>query len=174
MQSAHGPRSGLVWYVSYGSNMSAARLACYLEGGCPPGGRRTYVGAKDSSAPQAIMPLTLPGTVFFAGESLTWGGGRAFYDPEVPGHTPARAYLLTEEQFEDVRAQEPPVYDRLLEIGVHAGVRMLTFTSRLGRSAVAPVPPSAAYMAMIGEGIREAHGWTNRQVAQYVERLTGG
>ena len=29
-----------VWYVSYGSNMSAARLASYLEGGRPPGGSR--------------------------------------------------------------------------------------------------------------------------------------
>ena len=29
-----------VWYVSYGSNMSSARLAAYLAGGVPPGGTR--------------------------------------------------------------------------------------------------------------------------------------
>ena len=29
------PDHGDVWYVSYGSNMSAGRLAVYLEGGTP-------------------------------------------------------------------------------------------------------------------------------------------
>lgn len=42
-QSRSLPRKGEVWYVSYGSNMCAARLTCYLEGGCPPGGRH-HVG----------------------------------------------------------------------------------------------------------------------------------
>ena len=33
------PDHGDVWYVSYGSNMSASRLAMYLEGGMPAGGK---------------------------------------------------------------------------------------------------------------------------------------
>lgn len=95
-----------VWYVSYGSNMSAARLGCYLHGGCPPGARRTYPGARDPRLPRHSRPVLLPGRVYFAGRSRVWGGGIAFYDHVTPGPTPARAYLLTAGQLADVAAQE--------------------------------------------------------------------
>ena len=58
-----------VWYVSYGSNMCAARFACYIEGGGPPGGSREYPGARDRRLPERTIPVDLPGTVYFAGES---------------------------------------------------------------------------------------------------------
>lgn len=96
----------LVWYVSYGSNMCADRLACYLRGGRPEGGLRAYPGARDTTAPEARAATTLPGRIYFAGRSRTWRGGMAFYDPRRPGPTPARAYLLTIEQFADLAAQE--------------------------------------------------------------------
>jgi hypothetical protein len=128
---------GQVWYVAYGSNMCAARLGRYLS--C----------ARDSTAPQDWLPVTLPGTVYFAGESLVWGGGRAYYDPTAPGTAPARAYLLGSEQFDDVREQEPPVYDRLLEVGTHDGVRMLTFTSQFAKSEVANTEPAIEYLDTI-------------------------
>ena len=158
----------VVWYVAYGSNMSAARFACYLEGGCPPGGRLGRRGARDSAAPRSTLPLTLPGTIYFAGESQVWGGGRAFYDPTVVGGTPARAYLITREQFEDVRDQEPPVYDRLIEVGVRDGVRMLTFTSKVGLLEVVHTVPSPAYLDMITAGIKEAHGWDECRIRRYL------
>ena len=151
--------------------MCADRLACYLEGGCPPGGLLSHAGARDRSAPQASMPLTLPGTVFFAGESQTWGGGRAYYDPTVDGSTPARAYLLTSQQFDDVHAQEPPVYDKLLDLGTHDGVPLLTFTSSVGRSAVVSTEPAPAYLDTIGRGIAEAHGWTTEQISSHLQKL---
>jgi hypothetical protein len=101
------PNEGEVWYVSYGSNMSEARLACYIEGGCPPGGRRPNPGARDPSPPRHSIPVKLPGSVYFAGESTQWGGGGvAFYDHEAPGPTAARAYLVTAQQFADIAAQE--------------------------------------------------------------------
>ena len=142
--------------------MSAARLACYLTGGCPPGGRLSHRGARDATLPTRSLAFTLPGRVFFAGESRVWGGGRAFYDPEVPGPTPARAYLVTAEQFDDIREQEPPVYDRLLEVGVRDGHPMLTFTSAHGSHDVAPTAPAKEYLRTIGEGVAEAHGWERR------------
>lgn len=101
------PNEGEVWYVSYGSNMSEARLACYIEGGCPPGGRRPNPGARDPRPPRHSIPVKLPGSVYFAGESTQWGGGGvAFYDHEAPGPTAARAYLVTAQQFADIAAQE--------------------------------------------------------------------
>ncbi|EGD55543.1 hypothetical protein [Gordonia neofelifaecis] len=95
-----------VWYASYGSNLCAARLTCYLAGGRPVGGRRTYPGARDATAPARDLALTLPGRIYFGGSSTTWGGGMAFYDPHRPGPTAARAYLVTVEQFADIAMQE--------------------------------------------------------------------
>src|SRR3546814_1333543 len=114
-----------LWYVSYGSNMSLVRLRCYLEGGCPPGARVTYAGARDSTLPAADVAVELPGSLYFAGESRTWGGGVAFYDHDVPGPTPARAYKITAEQLADGAAQEmhrtPAPADPLVEV-MHNGL----------------------------------------------------
>jgi len=105
------PDHGEVWYVSYGSNMSAARLAVYLEGGRPSGGSWTNPGARNSAPPRRSLPVDLPGALYFAGRSSQWRGGTAFYDhdaqgPEQGGPTAARAHLVTAEQFADVAAQE--------------------------------------------------------------------
>ena len=105
------PDHGDVWYVSYGSNMSAGRLAVYLEGGIPPGGNRNNPGARNSALPRRSVPVDLPGALYFAGESRQWGGGVAFYDhdaqePGQGGPTAARAYLVTAQQFADIAAQE--------------------------------------------------------------------
>ncbi|MFJ2084317.1 histone deacetylase [Micromonospora chokoriensis] len=95
-----------VWYVAYGSNMHAARLAWYIGGGCPPGGMRTYPGCRDQRPPSRSVPVSLPGGIYFAGESRAWTGGMAFYDPHLPGEAAARAYLVTVDQFTDIAAQE--------------------------------------------------------------------
>ena len=115
--------------------------------------------------------MTLPGTVYFAGESLVWGGGRAYYDPTASGTAPARAYLLAGEQFDDVKAQEPPVYDRILEVGARDGVRMLTFTSQFTKTEVANTEPAQAYLDMIARGLVEAHGWDSATVTAYLDAL---
>lgn len=99
-------REGEVWYVSYGSNMAASRLAFYLEGGQPAQGRRRNPGARNPAPPRRSVPVDLPGRLYFAGESPQWGGGIAFYDHDEPGPTAARAYLVTAGQFADIVAQE--------------------------------------------------------------------
>ncbi|MEY9965649.1 hypothetical protein ABIA33_003695 [Streptacidiphilus sp. MAP12-16] len=95
-----------VWYAAYGSNMHVDRLAYYLAGGRPPGGARTYPGCRDPRRPERMVPVMLPGQLYFALESATWTGGMGFYDPFDPGEMPARAYLLTVSQFSDIAAQE--------------------------------------------------------------------
>lgn len=88
--------------------MAAERLAVYLRGGTPAGSTRLHSGARDPADPIADEPCHLAHRRFFAGRSRTWGGGGvAFIDPRPgSGATPARRYLLTFEQFEDVWAQE--------------------------------------------------------------------
>lgn len=161
----------LVWYISYGSNMAAARLACYLSGGCPAGGRHVNPGARDSTAPRASMPVVLPGSVYFAGEARSWGGGRAYYDPDAAGAVAARAFLVTQEQFEDIRSQEPACYDRLLTVGSRDGAVMCTFTTQAGVADLTRTAPAPAYLATIADGLREAHGWDEKRVANYLLRL---
>ena len=111
----------LVCYVSYGSNMCADRLMCYLACGTPSGTQHTYPGCRDRRPPRRAIGYALAGGVYFATESVVWGGGRAFYDPELldlefvgpgrvgPGRVGtavARAYLITSRQFADIAAQE--------------------------------------------------------------------
>jgi hypothetical protein len=95
-----------VWYAGYGSNLCPDRFACYLMGGTPAGAARCYPGTRERLPAQAVRPVLLPGSVFFAGESAVWGGGLAFYDPEPPGPAPARAALITVRQLADLVAQE--------------------------------------------------------------------
>lgn len=171
-----------VWYVSYGSNMARDRLACYLQGGRPPGAKVTYPGARDSTLPQAEAGIELPGTIYFAGESKVWGGGMAFYDHSVPGPTPAKAYLITAEQFADVAAQEmnrppepdsplerlvfdlpsgsshsvgPGGYETLLVLDDVDGVPMVTFTAAHGSTDTEHTQPQESYLTMLRTGTAE-------------------
>lgn len=202
-QSRPLPRKGEVWYVSYGSNMCAARLTCYLEGGCPPGGSRHHPGARDPRPPRHSLGVHLPGSVYFAGDSTQWGGGGvAFYDHESPGPAAARAYLVTAQQFADVAAQEmhrvpdpedpieevvlggldaggrhrvgPGHYETLVEVGRIGGAPMLTFTAPHGSDHVEHSEPSAAYLAMLADGLREGHGWDGTEVQEYLDRVVPG
>lgn len=184
-----------VWYVCYGSNLSADRFGCYLAGGCPPGAAMAYAGARDPATPRDDVPVDLPGRLYFAGESSVWGGGMAFYDHDVPGPTAARAYRITAGQFADVAAQEmhriprqgdpleevvlggldggrhragPGRYETLIQVGRRAGLPMLTFTAPHGSEAVPHSEPSEAYVAVLADGLRESRGWTARDVAAYL------
>lgn len=191
----------LIWYVSYGSNLSSERLRLYLEGGTPPGGARRNPGARDPRPPRHSIPVHLPGTLYFAGESPQWGGGVAFYDHFVSGSTAARAYLVTVEQFADIAAQEmhrapgadnpiehlvvsdlyddgaqhhvgPGLYETLVNVGSHDGLRMLTFTAQQGRDGIQQTIPSAAYLRMFAAGLAESHGWQEKRITAYFAEAT--
>lgn len=187
-----------LWYVSYGSNMAADRLACYVLGGHPPGGNRAHPGARDATMPARSIPVDLPGTVYFAGESRQWGGGVAFYDHETPGAACGRGYLVTPGQFADIAAQEmhripqdgdpleavvtaplaggrhtlgPGRYETLVEIGTHDGVPLLTFTSPHGADHVPHNAPTDAYVTMLRTGLRESREWDDAQVDAYLAEI---
>jgi hypothetical protein len=194
MTHRHGHR--LVWYVSYGSNMCADRLAAYLQGGRPPGASRTYPGARDPQPPRINEAVWLPGGIYFAGQSSVWTGGIASYDPSLPGRAPARAYLLTLGQFSDVAAQErhaapgtdldlaavladgraevgPGKYQTLLCAGNRGGYPLLTFTCPNALATAETTTPAAAYLRMLAAGLAEAHGWTTAQIVGYLVALPG-
>jgi len=184
-----------VWYASYGSNLARDRFLCYLQGGRPPGATRTYPGARNPSPPVDDRGLSLPGEMFFAWESPTWGGGIAFYDATAPGATLARAYLVTDQQFADVAAQEmhrepgedldlgtvlsrsrhdlgPGRYESLHLVGELDGHPVLTFTAPdpvlLQRNA-----PAEPYLVMIARGLSETHGLDVEEVVAYLADRPG-
>ncbi len=184
----------LVWYVAYGSNMRLSRFRCYLAGGCPAGGRRTYTGARDTSEPVATEPVEIAGRIMFAGESQVWGGGMAFFEPDAPGSVAGRAYLITVEQLNDVIAQEirQPAgtdlglhsvmnggqrtlahgrYDTVVHVGIREERPLLTITS--SSRVMTPTVPTAAYVWSIASGLREAHGWDPARIASYLSVLDG-
>ncbi|MCX2734274.1 histone deacetylase [Saccharopolyspora sp. NFXS83] len=186
----------LVWYASYGSNMHADRLRCYLEGGTPPGGRRACPGCRDPRPPRRTAGHRVAGGVYFATESLAWGGGRAFLDPELEGSAALRAYLVTPGQFADVVAQEmyrepgtdldlrevrrtgrdvlgPGRYETLLHVGDLDGHPVLTFTASWSSADVPLVAPSAAYLRMLLGGLRAGQGWDLGTAARYLAALPG-
>ncbi|MFF2077971.1 histone deacetylase [Kitasatospora sp. NPDC058162] len=193
-------REQLVWYAAYGSNLHAARFSCYLSGGRPDGGARDCPGCRDRRAPRRTAALTLPGTVYFAGRSATWGGGSAFYDPAAPGRVPCRAYLVTPGQFADVAAQEmnrspgadldltrvlatgrdrtgPGRYETLLRVGALQGRPVLTFTSPSGLAgavlSAALSAPSPAYLRTLAAGLAESHAWGPWRTAGYLATRPG-
>ncbi|MFI0215892.1 histone deacetylase [Streptomyces lydicus] len=206
-------RTPRLWYAAYGSNMHIQRLTCYLAGGRPPGGLRDHPGCRDPRGPARTAAVMLPGRLYFATESQVWTGGRAFYEPAGgPGHAgrggdgsagappevPARAYLLTAEQFSDVAAQEmyrepgedldlgevlthgrarigPGRYETLVCAGLLDGAPVVTLTAPWSADdgTVRPNPPSAAYLEHIAAGIIESHGWSPLRAAAYLASCPG-
>jgi len=184
-----------VWYASYGSNLSRARFLTYLRGGRPPGAQRSFEGARNQSDPLDDRALTLPGTVFFGWESPTWGGGIAFYDAAGAGQALARAYLVTEQQFADVAAQEmhrppgadldlehvleharhvvgPGRYEALHLVGEIDDHPVLTFTTP-NPAALQRNSPMPAYLRTMADGLREAHGLADEEVTAYLLACPG-
>ncbi|NUR05937.1 MAG: histone deacetylase [Nocardioidaceae bacterium] len=185
-----------LWYVSYGSNMAFDRLSCYILGGRPEGGSRANPGCRDRTLPERDIPVDLPGTLYFAGESPQWGGGVAFYDHERAGYTAARGYLVTPGQLADIATQEmyrdpydgnpledvlvKPIadgahthgdgrYEMLVEVGRYDGLPLLTFTSPHGIEAAEHNGPSPAYRDMLATGLRESRGWDADRVDAYLD-----
>ncbi|WP_067656285.1 histone deacetylase [Nocardia harenae] len=185
-----------LWYAAYGSNMHAERIRCYLAGGTPAGSAHRYPGCRDRRDPERSVPVWLPGTLYFATESVVWTGGRAFYDPDGPGTVAARAYLVTAGQFADLVAQEmyrppgtdldlaavlatgryaagPGRYETLVRAGTLTGLPVLTCTAPAEYRALPGNPPSAAYLRHLGAGLAEAHGWPPERAARYLAAAPG-
>lgn len=181
-----------LWYAAYGSNLARERFEAYLTGGRPAGARRTYPGARDRRPPADDRPLVLPGRIFFAWTSPTWGGGIAFYDGDASGTVYARAYRISHGQFGDLAAQEmrrepghdldltevlarrrhsygPGRYETLHLVGELDGLPVLTFTAPPSHS-LRPNHPAPAYVDTIVRGLRQCHGLTEESARDYLAR----
>jgi hypothetical protein len=178
-----------VWYAAYGSNLSRERFGVYLRGGTPVGGAHEYPGCRDPSPPAEDRAWESACELRFGGAFKTWGGGVAMVHPDrsdVP--TKLRLYLVTIEQFADVVAQENWLepgavdlrdvsYDRhysigpdhtyrlVLPLGENDGHPVLTVTQD---ASVATAAPTIRYLRHIAQGLRESHGCTDIEIADYL------
>ena len=141
----------LVWYAGYGSNLSRERFACYVSGGTPAGASRAYTGCRDHTPPRDTAAVRFPGRLTFAGESLVWGGGRAYLEAGGTGEVVGRAYLITTEQLDDIAEQER-YYDGRTLVAERGGVAVVALTSTATQQAAAP---SAAYLRTILHGLTD-------------------
>nr|WP_124275953.1 histone deacetylase [Streptomyces sp. ADI93-02] len=176
--------------------MHLDRLACYIQGGRPPGASKVYPGCRDRHLPSRSVPVELKGALYFATESPVWGGGRAFYDPNCEGRVYARAHLVSASQFADIAAQEmyrdPGTdldlsdvlaggvarlgsgrYETLVCAGQMDGLPVLTFTAPWSAHEVTPVAPSRDYVRFLATGLLETGAWDTGAVATYVASARG-
>jgi hypothetical protein len=187
----------LVWYAGYGSNLDVGRFTCYVAGGIPVGGARTYDGCADKTPPRARVALEIPHSLYFAGESRVWTGGAAFVEHET-GDTPTRvsAYLITLAQFEQVVAQENwrdeaiPVdlhklkelgritindglgnYDEMMYCGEHDSFPVVSFTSPMQRQDINR--PAPAYVRMLASGLTASHRMSVTEIVDYLQPKPG-
>lgn len=152
-----GVKDDCVWYACYGSNMLKERFDCYIKGGSCRFNGRYYPACVDSSDPKAEVCTSIPHPLYFGNSSGSWGGcGVAFVDPTVEGHTPARAYLITRQQYEHVRDLECRAsswYPDEIDLGAIGGIPVKTFTNISRRPENAP---SEAYLDVMRAGYLEA------------------
>ena len=190
-----------VWYVSYGSNLNRARFLAYLQGGRVAGNDVVHGGCADTSPPLDDVALELSHALYFAGWSArSWGGTSAAFTTIAPqsASTLARAYLITRQQFAEVVRQEngnraevddfdvkleaarqhgharmltAGVYTELIHCGERDGHPMLSFTASENRRDFRR--PSAAYLRVIGTGLKECHGLRSGEVAAYLGHRPG-
>ena len=151
--------SDRVWYACYGSNMSAERFACYIQGGTCKENGKPYYGCSDKTLWSDSCLRDYPGRMYFGQRSGSWKedgvpNGVAFYDPAQTGVTHMRLYQITRGQLREVQAQEglsPDWYGRLVTLGVHEdGFPIYTITSEVYHAHNAP---SGAYFSLIRDAL---------------------
>lgn len=180
----------MLWYVGYGSNLDRARFMQYLTGGRAAGALRSVPGARDASLPSQERAVLIPGRMFFGWTSVTWGGGVSFLDAEADDSAYGRAYLVTEQQFADIAAQEmhqdpgadldlahvlerrrhtygPGRYETLHLVGELDGMPMVTFSvdepDLLERNK-----PARRYLATVARGLRETHDLSAGEATEHL------
>ncbi len=93
--------------------------------------------------------------IYYAKKAKSWNNqGVAFLDYENDGICMGRMYLITKEQYEDVKRQEGPWYDYEVYLGTCDNYPIFTFTNKV---KLAAVKPSTQYLDVIRAGLKETY-----------------
>ena len=97
----------MLWYAAYGPNVHRDRLLECIRGGVSRFTGAAQPGCRDKSDPVRDYALAINRELYFARNSDSWAGAVAFVRAQPSrSQTLGRAYLVTQEQFEDIAAQE--------------------------------------------------------------------
>lgn len=180
-----------VWYASYGSNLLEERFLAYIKGGRVSGSDKPERGCTDNTSPLEDQMLEIAHPLYFSKERSKWGvGGVAFIGtkPVKGERTLGRMYLITQEQFMEVVAQENDRskvalnlneimeqgygelgfgwYDRIVYLGEKDDYPIFTFTSSNSMEAVQFTSPSKGYLRTIAKGLEEL-GLSAEEIISY-------
>ena len=186
-------KKDLIWYVSYGSNLSYDRFICYLLGGKPNGSTKTYLGSSDRDLPIDSALVNLNYSLYFAKNSSVWYNcGVCFLNDKFDEseYTIGRKYLISKIQFLDLFKQENNInydviinfealkknkslvvdkskwYGKLLYLGTNEGIDNITFTCNDYTGIFNKPHPS--YLSTICKGIFEITKWDNDKIINYL------
>ena len=147
--------SHYVWYACYGSNLLDDRFNIYIS--------RT----SSKQTPLDSKSIILPYDLYFAKVSHKWNNqGVAFVDTDVQGESYGWMYLITKEQYEEVKEMEGSWYNRLVKVRTDKlGIDILTFTAPYRFDEVSP---SQDYIEVIGAGLKEKYHMKNEDIDEYL------
>ena len=114
---------------------------------------RNIKAALIKTLPSKNVAVELPYKLYFAKESRSWDGmGVAFIDLKYPGKTPGRAYLINEDQLNDIQNQEGADWYQIFNLGTIEGKPAFTLT---GSNRYEEKAPSEKYLDTIKRGLKE-------------------
>ena len=162
-----------IWYACYGSNLSAKRFSCYIEGGTCEENGRTYPGCTDKTRWTDEAVMSFPGELYFGNTSGSWENrGVAFFDPEAEGVTFMRLYRIKLSQLYDLRRMEGASaqwYGRILCLGVRDNLPVYTLTSETRRPANAPCD---SYLKLIAAAMKDELKLSDDVMPDFQQYLT--
>ena len=164
-------KDDVVWYASYGSNLSKERFLCYIKGGvCAANGKEYKPCTNNKLVSEKDDRAWFPGQMYFGNESGSWGHkGVAYYDPDASGKTFMRMFQVTREQLWEIQGKEgrkPEWYGRILALGIHADGRPIyTMTSEYRHPFNAP---DGSYFNLISRALVEENGFSEKEAEDYL------
>lgn len=150
-------KKDLIWYVSYGSNLLEERFDIYIQ------------ATKSKLPPLMTQTKTLPYELYFAKSSSQWSDkGVAFLDIHKKGKTYGKAYLIHQDQLEDIQKKEGSIwYDCIHEIEKDEyGISYVTLTHS---NRYPNHQPSKEYLEVLGAGLKETYGFDMKMIENYLE-----
>ena len=159
-----------VWYICYGSNLLLERFELYIKGGESRFNKNHYSGCKNTAMPEKCIPVEIPYNMYFAKQSGSWGNKSvAFLDYTRPGHSFCRAYLVTEEQLDDIKIQEGKVwYGNKYQLNDIDGIPAFTLTNYYFLNDYHDV--SDNYLEVIRLGLKETYPkMTDSDIDKYLQ-----
>lgn len=147
-----------VWYVCYGSNLCYERFMRYIN--------RTT----SKKEPLCKETIIINHPLYFDSYTKLWDGAKAFIGLNESGKTYGVKYLISKDQYEEIKCMEGSDYDLEYSFGDDEyGIIQLTFTT--SRKYDTHCHPSSEYLMTIRKGLNE--NYENVEEDYIVNRLLG-